>query len=81
MLKIKCILSSKVENLAELNKIYDNNGLKQFQIAEYFDANLSGESITINAKLCIGISMESYISYIEPLFDFECVSWYPLLRK
>ena len=48
--KTKCILSSTAKNLAELNQIYDKNGLKQFQIAEYLAANLSGESMAVNAK-------------------------------
>ena len=79
--KTKCTLSSKEKNLAELNKIYDNNGLKNFQIAEYLDANLREESMAINAKLYIGISMQNYNSYIEPLYGYKCVSWYPLLSK
>ena len=79
--KTKCILSSKEKSLAELNKIYDKNGLRQFQIAEYLDATLSGKSMAVNAKRCIAISMQSYISYIEPFFDCECVSWHPLLSK
>ena len=79
--KTKCTLSSKEKNLAELNKIYDNNGLKNFQIAEYLDANLREESMAVNAKLYIGISMQNYNSYIEPLYGYKCVSWYPLLSK
>ena len=79
--KTNCTLSSKEKNLAELNKIYDNNGLKDFQIAEYLDVNLREESMAVTAKLYIEISLQNYNSYIEPLFDYECVSWYPLIRK
>ena len=59
--KTKCILSSRDENLAELNKTYNNDRIKQYQIVEYLgcclDANLSGESMAmkslrkINTKL------------------------------
>ena len=74
-------LFSREKKLAELNRIYYNNGLNQFQMEEYLDANLSGESMAVNPNLCIGISVQSYSSYIEPLFDYECVSWYSLLSK
>ena len=57
--KTKCTLSSKEKNLAELNKIYNNNGLKHFQIAEYLDVTLREESMAVNAKLCTGISMQN----------------------
>ena len=49
----KCILFIKDKNLSEVNKIYDNNRIKQYRVVEYLgcclDANLSGESMAIKS--------------------------------
>ena len=89
--KTKYILFSKEKNLPNIT--YKNNRIKPFNIVEYLgcylDANLSGESMAmkslkkINAKSQFLYRLCRLLcnSLIQPHFDYECVSWYPLVSK